>query len=104
MQGYALAQWLRHYARTWKVAGLRPGEMNEYFSIYLILPVALGPEVDSASNGNDYQKQKNNVSREQSAASAQGLQPCHHLWANCLDNVGSSTSHTPIGLHSLLRE
>jgi hypothetical protein len=26
-----------------------------------------------------------------------------HLWANCLDNVGSITSHNPIGLHCLLR-
>jgi hypothetical protein len=26
------------------------------FSIYLILPAALGPEVYSASNGNEYQK------------------------------------------------
>jgi hypothetical protein len=24
-------------------------------------------------------------------------------WANCLDNVGSSTSHNPIGLHGLLQ-
>jgi hypothetical protein len=32
------------------------------FSIYLILPAALGPGVHSASNRNEYQKQKNNVS------------------------------------------
>jgi hypothetical protein len=36
--------------------------MNFFFSIYLILPAALGPEVKSASNRNEYQKQKNNVS------------------------------------------
>jgi hypothetical protein len=30
-------------------------------SIYLILPAALGPGVYSASNRNEYQKQKNNV-------------------------------------------
>jgi hypothetical protein len=34
------------------------------FSIYLILPAALGPGVYSASNRNEYQKQKNNVSGE----------------------------------------
>jgi hypothetical protein len=28
--------------------------------IYLILPAALGPEAHSASNRNEYQKQKNN--------------------------------------------
>jgi hypothetical protein len=30
-----------------------------FFSIRLILPAALGPEVYSASNRNEYQKQKN---------------------------------------------
>jgi hypothetical protein len=34
------------------------------FSIYLIFPAALGPGVYSASNSNEYQKQKNNVSGE----------------------------------------
>jgi hypothetical protein len=32
------------------VAGSRPDEENEFFSIYLILPAALGPGVYSASN------------------------------------------------------
>jgi hypothetical protein len=34
------------------------------FSIYLILPAALGSEVYSAFNRNEYKKQKNNVSGE----------------------------------------
>jgi hypothetical protein len=34
------------------------------FAIYLIMPAALGPEVHSASNRNEYQKQNNNVSEE----------------------------------------
>jgi hypothetical protein len=33
--------------------------MNEFFSIYLILLAALDPEVYSASNRNEYQKEKN---------------------------------------------
>jgi hypothetical protein len=37
----------------------RGGEL--IFSIYLILPAALGPKVYSVSNRNKYQKQKNNV-------------------------------------------
>jgi hypothetical protein len=41
-----------------------------FFLIYLILPAALGTGVYSASNRNEYQKQKNNVSGEQSAAGA----------------------------------
>jgi hypothetical protein len=36
-----------------------------FFLIYLILPAALGPEVYSASNRNEYQKhKKNNFSGE----------------------------------------
>jgi hypothetical protein len=35
-----------------------------YFSIYLILPAAIGPGGYSTSNKNEYQKQINNVSGE----------------------------------------
>jgi hypothetical protein len=55
---------LRHYATNRKVAGLRPDEVNDFFSIYVILPAAPGPGVYSASNRKEYQKQKNNVSGE----------------------------------------
>jgi hypothetical protein len=40
------------------------------FSIYLILLAALGPGVYLASNRNEQQKQKSNVSGEYSAAGA----------------------------------
>jgi hypothetical protein len=50
--------------------GLRPDEANEFLSGYLILMSALGPGVYSASNRNEYQNQKNNVSGEQSMAGA----------------------------------
>jgi hypothetical protein len=40
------------------------------FSFYLILLAALGPGAYLASNRNEYQKQKNNVSEEQSVAGA----------------------------------
>jgi hypothetical protein len=46
----------------------RRSEWN--FLIYLILPVTPGLGVYSASNRNEYQKQKNYVSGERSAASA----------------------------------
>jgi hypothetical protein len=55
---------VRHYATSQKVVSLRPDEVNEFVSIYLILQAALGPGVYSASNRNEYQKQKNNVSGE----------------------------------------
>jgi hypothetical protein len=35
-----------------------------FFSIYLIIPAALGPGIYSDSNRNEYQKQKSNVSWE----------------------------------------
>jgi hypothetical protein len=55
---------LGHYATNRTIAGSRPDEVNELFSIYLNLPAALGPGVHSASNRNEYPKQKNNVSGE----------------------------------------
>jgi hypothetical protein len=36
----------------------------EFFSIYLVLPAALGPGIYSASNRNEHQKQEKNVSGE----------------------------------------
>jgi hypothetical protein len=59
--GHAGAQWLRHCAIRGKVAGSRRDAANTFFSINLILPAALGPEVYSASNRNEYQRQKNTV-------------------------------------------
>jgi hypothetical protein len=52
-------QWLASYCTEF---GFR--SLNIFISIYLILPAALGPGVYSASNRNEYQKQKRNVSRE----------------------------------------
>jgi hypothetical protein len=43
-------------ATSWKVADSRPNEVNDFFSMYLTLPAALGPEVYSASNRNEYRK------------------------------------------------
>jgi hypothetical protein len=69
-EGHAV-EWLGHYATSRKIAGSRPDEVNAFFSIYLILLAALGPGVYSASNRNEYQKQKNNnVSGEKSATGA----------------------------------
>jgi hypothetical protein len=47
---------MRHYATNRKVAGSIPDEVIS--QIYLILPAALGPGVYSASNRNEYEKQK----------------------------------------------
>jgi hypothetical protein len=53
---------LRHCTASQKVAGSIPLLAELIFSIYLILPDALGYGVYSPSNINEYQKQKNNVS------------------------------------------
>jgi hypothetical protein len=42
-----------------KVAGSRSDKVNAFFSIRLILPAELGPDIYSASNINEYHKQKN---------------------------------------------
>jgi hypothetical protein len=66
-----------HFIYTWIICGSTVVEALSYkqegrrfearqgewiFPIYLILPAALGPGVYKASNRNEYQKQKNNVS------------------------------------------
>jgi hypothetical protein len=50
----------RHYATSQKVAGSKRDKVNDFFffQIYLILPVALGLGVYSASNRTEYQRQK----------------------------------------------
>jgi hypothetical protein len=61
---------LKYYATSWKIASLRPDEVNEFLSINLILPAALGTDAYLASNRNEYQKQKHYVPERQSYVSA----------------------------------
>jgi hypothetical protein len=68
-------------------------------SIYLILPASLGPGIYSASNRNSTRSRKVMLL----GSRALPVQPVRHLWADCLDNVGSLTPHNPVGLHGLLR-
>jgi hypothetical protein len=42
MLGHAVAQWLRHCATNWKVAGLIPDGVIEFF-IDIVLPATLWP-------------------------------------------------------------
>jgi hypothetical protein len=46
------------------------------------------------------------LSEPQGLVRPKGFQyvPYRHLWADCLDNVGSLTSHNPIGLYGLLQD
>jgi hypothetical protein len=52
------------YATSRKVKSSIPYEVIEFFQIHLILSAALGPGVRSATNGNEYQKEKNKDSGE----------------------------------------
>jgi hypothetical protein len=49
MRAHAVAQWLRHCATNRKVAGSVPHGVIEIFHLH-------NPEVDSASNRNEYQE------------------------------------------------
>jgi hypothetical protein len=60
-----------------------------------------GPGFDSASNRNEYQEYSWGL-----RATGWLVRPTTHrdLWADCLENVGASTPHNPMGLHGLLQE
>jgi hypothetical protein len=73
------------------------------FSSYLIVPTALGPGVDLASNRNEYRRKRVKLflgSRALPVREAGSQHP--HLRDSCLAGVGSVTSHSPIGLHGVL--
>jgi hypothetical protein len=48
--------WLRHYAKSRRVAGSINDKVIGFFSVYLILQPHYGPGVASASNRNEYQE------------------------------------------------
>jgi hypothetical protein len=56
-----------------------------------------GPRVDSASNRNEYQESSWGV-KEWPACKTDNL-----TFTDCLENVGASMSHNPMGLHGLLQ-
>jgi hypothetical protein len=70
-----------------------------FLSTYVILPAALSLGVDAACGRNEYQESSLGVKRGRRL-----VWKLHcHMWADCLENTGSSTSHKPIGLHGLLQ-
>jgi hypothetical protein len=83
------------YVTSPKVAGSIPNKVIGFF----IWPNTSGPGVNSASNRNEYQESF----WELRAPGAWGWQIYHHLWADCLENVGASTSHNRMGVHGLLQ-
>ena len=55
-KGTAVAQWLRCCATDRKVAGSIPDGVSGFFIDIKSFRSHYGPEVDSASNGNEYQE------------------------------------------------
>jgi hypothetical protein len=59
------------YLEFTRLTTKHPDEVNEFFfSFYLIPPTAINLGVYSASNRNEYQKQKSNISGVQRTAGA----------------------------------
>jgi hypothetical protein len=82
-----------HDYRLFSSTGVRFPVRSFDFSIYLIayFKPYCGPRVDIASHRNEYLE------------SSWGWRaPFRHLWADFLENLGSSTSYNPIGHHELL--
>jgi hypothetical protein len=73
--------------------------MRWIFSIDLIFQPHYGPRVDSASNRNKYQESSWRVKGGWDVR----LTTSTPSWADCLENVGASTSHKTMGLHGLLQ-
>jgi hypothetical protein len=74
---------LRRYATSLKVAGSIPDEVIELFSIYLILPAALGPGAYSTFNRNKNQKRRNMFLRRR----ARPMRKADNVKAICEPNV-----------------
>jgi hypothetical protein len=62
------------------------------------------PKIDLASNGDEYQESVGEGGGGcWSTVGVYGWQSYLHLWGDCLEYVGASTFHNPIGLQGLLR-
>jgi hypothetical protein len=81
--------------------GFESHEVNEFFSMYVILPAGLSPVAYSTYNRNEYQKKKSFWGVEHGRCVRLITLP--PSVSDCLENVGSSTSHNPVGLHGLLQ-
>jgi hypothetical protein len=84
-----------HYAASRKFDGLIPDEVIRFFSL-------LNHSSCNMALGSTYPLRE--ISTRNLLGGKGRLAPHRHLWTNCLESVGASTSHKPMGLHGLLRE
>jgi len=93
MFGAAVALWVRCCAKNRKVAGSIPAGVSGFFIDIKSFRSHYVPEVDSASNRNEYQEYFLAVK----TAGALGRQPYHHP-VPLSRNLGTLTSWNPLGL------
>jgi hypothetical protein len=86
--------------KPWRSRVREPMTWINFFSIYLIIPASLGPGVHSASNRNEYQKQRKMFL----GSRARPVRTADNLTAICKPtvSVGFLTFHNPTGLYFML--
>jgi hypothetical protein len=89
--------WLRHCPTSQKVAGTIPNEAIGFFNWPYPSSSNMVLRSTHPLNRNEYQQSP------WGWRTAEGWTPHRHLWAECLENVGTSTSRNPTGLHGLLQ-
>jgi hypothetical protein len=90
-RGTRWRRWLRHYATRRKVAG----------SILDVIGFFNWPNSSSRTMALGSTRPLTEMSTRNLSGVKGGRR---HLWADCLENVGASTSQNPMGLHGLLRD
>jgi hypothetical protein len=91
---------LRHSARSRKFAASIPIEVTGFFN----WPNPSSHTMAVGSTQPLTEMSTRNLLGGKGRPVHKAWQPFRHLWADCLENVGASTSHNPMGLHGLLQE
>jgi hypothetical protein len=92
-------RWLKRYATSRDVSGSSLSEVTEFFN--LPNPSAILWPSNLLTLWQIWEPEDISEDKARPAFKADSL--ALHLWADCLDNVGSSTSHITIGLHGVFR-
>jgi hypothetical protein len=91
--------WLRHYDTRWKVAGSSPDEAIGYFNLPNPSSRTMALGSTKPLNTNEYQESSWGVKGRRCIRLTTLPSSVSRL---SRENVGASTSHNPMGFHSLL--